>query len=169
MQTPYSAKPITLSIAAVERDTVLSKDTVRVWERRYGFPTPQRDALGERNYPFGQVERLRTIKRLLAAGHRPGRVVPMAPEDLERLAATMGVSALPRDSLAAVQAAPDLGAFLEALARNDVDGLRRLLARALARVGLGHFVLDVVAPLNVRVGEAWVQGRLEVFQEHVYT
>ena len=36
------ARPITLSIAAVERDTGLSKDTLRVWERRYGFPVPER-------------------------------------------------------------------------------------------------------------------------------
>jgi MerR family transcriptional regulator, light-induced transcriptional regulator len=168
MQTSYTAKPVTLSIAAVERDTGLSKDTLRVWERRYGFPTPERDTLGERSYPFGQVERLRTIKRLLDAGHRPGRVVPMAPDDLERLAATMGVPAQPREATVA-SAAPDLGSFLEALSRNDVEGLRRLLARALSRVGLGHFVLDVVAPLNVQVGEAWMQGRLEVFQEHLYT
>ena len=33
-----------ISIAAVERDTGLSKDTLRVWERRYGFPRPERDA-----------------------------------------------------------------------------------------------------------------------------
>jgi methanogenic corrinoid protein MtbC1 len=52
---------------------------------------------------------------------------------------------------------------------NDVEGLRRSLSRTLSRVGLGRFVLDVVAPLNGEVGEAWMQGRLEVFQEHVYT
>ena len=44
------ARPITLSIAAVERDTGLSKDTLRVWERRYGFPQPGRDGFGERAY-----------------------------------------------------------------------------------------------------------------------
>ncbi|NBW47360.1 MAG: MerR family transcriptional regulator, partial [Betaproteobacteria bacterium] len=60
-----------LSIASVERDTGLSKDTLRVWERRYGFPQPTRDALGERAYPLEQVERLRLVKRLLDAGHRP--------------------------------------------------------------------------------------------------
>jgi MerR family transcriptional regulator, light-induced transcriptional regulator len=169
MQTPYSAKPVTLSIAAVERDTGLSKDTLRVWERRYGFPMPERDTLGERSYPFGQVERLRTIKRLLDAGHRPGRVVPMAPEDVERLAFTVGLPAVPRDATASAPAPTDLSALMQAVSSNDVDGLRRLLARTLSRVGLGHFVLDVVAPLNVQVGEAWMQGRIEVFQEHVYT
>jgi MerR family transcriptional regulator, light-induced transcriptional regulator len=169
MQAPYSAKPITLSIAAVERDTGLSKDTLRVWERRYGFPMPERDALGERSYPFGQVERLRTIKRLLDAGHRPGRVVSMAAEDLERLASTVGLPAVPRAAATPPAAPTDLGDFMRAISANDVEGLRGLLARSLSRVGLGHFVLDVVAPLNVQVGESWMQGRIEVFQEHVYT
>ena len=50
-----------LSIAAVERETGLSKDTLRVWERRYGFPTPGRDPFGERIYPIDQVERLRVV------------------------------------------------------------------------------------------------------------
>jgi hypothetical protein len=28
-----------MNIAAVERETGLGKDTLRVWERRYGFPS----------------------------------------------------------------------------------------------------------------------------------
>ncbi|HRI93726.1 MAG TPA: MerR family transcriptional regulator, partial [Accumulibacter sp.] len=32
-----------MNIGAVERDTGLGKDTLRVWERRYGFPQPTRD------------------------------------------------------------------------------------------------------------------------------
>ena len=36
------------NIAAVERDTGLSKDVLRMWERRYGFQVPKRDANSER-------------------------------------------------------------------------------------------------------------------------
>ena len=66
----------TFNITAVERETGLSKDVLRVWERRYGFPAPQRDSNGERRYPPEQVERLRLIKRLMDQGHRPGRLLP---------------------------------------------------------------------------------------------
>ena len=45
------------SIGGVERDTGLTKDTLRVWERRYGFPRPQRDAFGERTYSAAEVEK----------------------------------------------------------------------------------------------------------------
>lgn len=157
-----------MSIAAVERDTGLSKDTLRVWERRYGFPLPDRDLLGERNYPFEQVTRLRTIKRLLDAGHRPGRIVAMSPADLERLSSATSVRAAAPEP-AASQGAPDLATFMAAIRQHDTEALRHLMARSISRIGLGRFVLDVVVPLNVQVGEAWMQGQLEVFEEHLYT
>lgn len=35
-----------MNISAVERDIGIGKDTLRVWERRYGFPLPHRDSKG---------------------------------------------------------------------------------------------------------------------------
>ena len=64
-----------LGIAAVEREVGLSKEVLRVWERRYGFPVPARDRNDERLYPAEQVERLRMVKRLMDQGHRPGRLL----------------------------------------------------------------------------------------------
>ena len=66
-----------LSIAAVERETGLGKDTLRVWERRYGFPQPDRDDKGERLYPTEQVDKLRLIRCLLDRGMRLGRTVEL--------------------------------------------------------------------------------------------
>jgi hypothetical protein len=65
----------TMNIGAVERETGLSKDILRTWERRYGFPAPARDANGERVYSAEQVDRLLRIKRLMDQGHRPGRLI----------------------------------------------------------------------------------------------
>ena len=49
------------NISAVERETGLSKDVLRMWERRYGFPKPARDANGERQYTAAETEKLRSI------------------------------------------------------------------------------------------------------------
>ena len=57
-----------IGIAAVERETGINKETLRVWERRYGFPAPWRDATGERLYPPEQVHKLRLVRRLMEAG-----------------------------------------------------------------------------------------------------
>jgi DNA-binding transcriptional MerR regulator len=158
---------LTLSIAAVERDTGLSKDTLRAWERRYGFPLPHRDPVGERAYPLDQVERLRLIKRLLDAGHRPGRVVAMPVEALQRLCD----STLARREPAVARALDGEAAqaYLGLISSHDMPMLRHCLARDLARHGTFRFVTELLVPLNEAVGEAWLRGQLQVFEEHAYT
>ena len=156
---------LTLSIAAVERDTGLSKDTLRVWERRYGFPVPERDAIGERAYPLDQVEKLRIVKRLMDGGHRPGRVVPMPFEALQHLS-EITVDA---PSKTAGLAVPDLRAYVDLLRSHDVDALRRQLQHLLTRLGLQRFVCEVVTPFNTMVGDAWMRGQLEIYEEHAYS
>ena len=155
-----------LSIAAVERDTGLSKDTLRVWERRYGFPSPSRDAFGERAYPVEQVEHLRLLKRLLDAGWRPGRLMKMKPEEVSALA-----RGAPGPAVAVSSPGPGqpLEPFLDMIRRHDPAALHRELGRMLSRLGAFRFVTDLVAPLNAAVGEAWMRGHLEVFEEHAYT
>ena len=160
-------KVLTLSISAVERDTGLSKDTLRVWERRYGFPAPVRDGLGERAYSMEQVEKLRVVKRLLDAGHRPGRIVPLPVAELQALSEqTVGQ---PLRQVEAALRGDDLRAHLALIRGPDVAVLRVELRRLLARVGVARFIHEVLVPLNVAVGDAWIRGQLEIFQEHAYS
>jgi DNA-binding transcriptional MerR regulator/methylmalonyl-CoA mutase cobalamin-binding subunit len=159
------SKPIFLSIAAVERDTGLSKDTLRVWERRYGFPSPQRDQYGERIYPLEQVDRLRAIRRLMDAGHRPGKIIGLTDAELAALA-----DRLPSTAPAHLSPqAADLEQFMQLIRAHQVEDLRRGLSQRVLRMGLARFVTEVVAPLTEMVGEAWARGQLEVFEEHLYT
>ena len=158
---------LTLSIAAVERDTGLSKDTLRVWERRYGFPSPGRDAIGERAYTMLEVEKLRVIKRLLDAGHRPGRIVPLPLDDLQSLSEQTVDQ--PVRSAETVLGIDGLRAWIDLIRTHDAPHLRSELTRLLSRVGVARFVNEVVGPLNGAVGDAWLRGQLQVFEEHLYT
>jgi len=159
--------PVALTIASVERDTGLSKDTLRVWERRYGFPAPQRDALGERLYPVEQVDKLRTLKRLLDLGHRPGRIVRLPLDELRRL--TQASRNSTARSLSQSAAQDDLEALLGHVTAHRLEELRGELAQLLLRKGLERFVGEVVVPMNELVGDAWTRGALQIFEEHLYT
>lgn len=163
--TPSSATG--LPIAAVERDTGLSKDTLRVWERRYGFPRPTRDANGERVYPSEQVDKLRLLKRLMDQGHRPGKIAEQSLGQLQALAEAGNG----RSGSASTENRPDatVRPFLQLIADHRVDALRRELALLAVKAGLARFVTDVIAPLTALVGEAWARGELAIFEEHLYT
>ena len=153
------------TIAAVERDVGLSKDVLRVWERRYGFPVPNRDPHGERLYPAAQVLRLRLIKRLMDLGHRPGRLTSTPVEELEALAAgSHGVKAAEADA-----GSHELDKLFAFIRHHDAATYLQAMQQRLARHGLRQFVLDTVAPLTVQIGFAWQQGRLQVFEEHLFT
>jgi MerR family transcriptional regulator, light-induced transcriptional regulator len=149
-----------LNIGAVERDTGLSKDTLRMWERRYAFPAPTRDSHGERLYPVRQVEKLRLIKQLMERGHRPGKIVGRSIEDLMALGSPRSTTQFPRE---------DLEMFLKLIKAHELADLRSRLTQELARVGLRNFVVNTIAPLNVAVGDAWMEGRFAVFEEHLYS
>jgi hypothetical protein len=51
----------------------------------------------------------------------------------------------------------------------DLDHLRGELAQRLARDGLERFVVETVPALNRRIGDGWMSGELEIFEEHLYT
>ena len=152
-----------LHISIVEQNTGISKDLLRKWESRYGFPAPERRHDGDRYYPREQVERLCTIKRLLDAGYRPNRVVPADSGELRRLAEGLG-----RRTPGSVDPA-FVECLLDALGSFDVVAVERLLKSAYMKSGVQHFVLDTLAPLNQVVGDAWAAGRLQIHHEHAYT
>jgi len=168
MNSP-DASVVHLSISAVERDTGLSKDTLRVWERRYGFPLPLRDAFGERIYPLDQVDRLRTIRRLMDAGHRPGKIIGLGLPDLQSLADTAAGNGGANGSDQASGVSADIQDLIQITKSHDMEALRRQLSQRLLRLGLARFVTDVVAPLTQQVGDAWSRGQLEIYEEHLYT
>jgi DICT domain-containing protein len=65
-----------LSIGDVVRATGLTEATLRAWERRYGFPQPQREPSGHRRYAPEEVERILRV----AAERERGLALPVAIE-----------------------------------------------------------------------------------------
>lgn len=160
MDTDLQLSPA-FSIGDVERDTGLAKETLRVWERRYAFPQPQRDAFGERSYPAEQVQKLRMVKRLLDLGFRPGKIMQHSTIELQRLASS--------GANAAQAAQPQLEHYLALCRGHQMLELGEALRQALAVLGLKAFTIDVIAPLTGLVGEAWACGELAVYEEHLYS
>lgn len=158
-----NTEALSLNIAAVERETSISKDVLRKWESRYGFPLPLRDAHGERLYPVEQVVRLRLIKRLMDSGMRPSRLVGRTTEELQALGARPDLAAPTTSGRGAIDEALGL------LRRHDSKSLQRQLSRLLLQQGLRSFVQDIIAPLSEEVGEYWARGQLEIHEEHLYS
>jgi DNA-binding transcriptional MerR regulator/methylmalonyl-CoA mutase cobalamin-binding subunit len=154
------------SISDVERETGVAKETLRVWERRYQFPQPTRDALGQRTYSAEDISKLRLIKRLIDLGHRPGKIIGLSLDALQELER-------PKNGVHGAAAGDERAAQLHsclALCRSHrSDDLRYRLSETMLQSGLHEFVVEFLAPLNVMVGEGWAAGEIAVHEEHLYT
>ena len=147
------------SIGVVERDTGIGRDTLRIWERRYGFPRPVRNDRGERAYPEDQLRRLQRTRRLLDRGMRPGKVLPLSEEALDEIEAGL-------QSEGSQQLDKTVDALLGAIRSADAGQVEVLLRGQYEKQGMRAFVLETVVPLLQTVGDLWINGKLQIFQEH---
>jgi DNA-binding transcriptional MerR regulator/methylmalonyl-CoA mutase cobalamin-binding subunit len=152
------------TIAEVALDTGIQKDTLRVWERRYGFPVPVRGAGEEREYDDVQLTRLRLIKRLLDSGMRAGQVVAQPLEALNGL-----VLAACQPSAAHAAADDAVKPLLMLLLQHQRKNLHDSLMVYIETIGLGQAIEDIVSPMAARVGELWMHGELALYEEHLFT
>lgn len=152
-----------LSIGALSRAAGIPVDTLRTWERRYGFPKPERKPSGHRLYPVSYAPRLRRIAEALARGVRAGEAVGASDEGLAALLQACGQDPAPSSMAPAPVATAEL---LEAVRRFDGLALMRALLAVWGRLGPLRFVVGCVAPLVTAVGDAWEEGALEVRHEH---
>ena len=146
-----------LHIREVVRITGLRREQLYMWQRRYGFPAPLRDAFGDRVYPPEQVARLRLIKQLLSEGWRAGAVVPLSDTALQSM---LGLTVEEPAPLP-----PEIETAVRMLASHRTVDLHQHLSKLLGTQGLRKFLEHTLIPLNEAVHERVVRGEMQTFQE----
>lgn len=161
-----------LSIGALSAATGIPVDTIRTWERRYGFPVAERKPSGHRLYALATAPRLRRIAQAIARGHRAAEVVPAAETTLEALLATLPPAS--REQQPSARAETSLGpananaggGLLEAVEAFDGERLKRAFQADWARLGPLEFLEQRAAPFLTSVGQAWEENALDIRHEH---
>ncbi|MFN8546463.1 MAG: MerR family transcriptional regulator [Candidatus Eisenbacteria bacterium] len=156
-----------LSIGALSRATGIPIDTLRTWERRYGFPTPARRESGHRVYSVSDVERLRRIATALEMGVRAREAVSASDADLESLVQALPAPArnqsAPRPTAGpSTQAEVDVA--LQRAVRLDSAGLQADFQALWVRLGPTAFCSLYATPLAERAGECQTQGEIGLAQ-----
>ncbi|MEP6972518.1 MAG: MerR family transcriptional regulator [Actinomycetota bacterium] len=148
----HDGKPLT--IAAVADLLQIPVPTIRSWERRYGFPTPDRTRGKHRRYSGEELEQLRTLRDAITQGYAAKEAVEIVRMG-RRVAPPAG--ALRVDDL--------LGAAMDL----DPNAARALLDDAANSLGLEAAVIDVAMPAMQEVGSRWKAGTCDAANEHLLT
>ena len=149
-----------IRIGALSKQTGVSSDVLRSWERRYGLLTPQRTAGGFRLYSDADVVRIRSMTALIAVG------IPASEAARQVLEARDGA---PNGDGAGSDGTPleeVCVALHHAFRSFDELALETAIDLVLSRFDLDTAIRDVFLPALRTLGEDWEAGRVSVAQEH---
>jgi len=168
----WGGKEPIYNIGAVVRMVGVSEATLRVWERRYGFPEPARTDGGHRLYTEGQVRRLQWVKAQIDDGMRTRQAIGTL-QALERKGQVPEAPLISQPAARREVTDTSLPVFQEsltqALLRHDIEKADQVLGEVLALYTLEDLILEVVRPTLAKIGQAWVDGRATVATEHLTT
>jgi len=163
-----------LSIGAVSRATGIPVDTLRTWERRYGYPRPHRSETGQRIYRNDVVAPLRLMLEAIRRGHRASNVVGASVDALRGLIGDLGASAGPEPQTAEQQGPGLVGSpesttvetWVSMARALDGEGLTQRFHDEWKLRGGMRFVTERAGPFLASLGEKWSVGEVTVYQEH---
>ncbi len=157
------------TIRAAAQLSGLSAHTIRAWERRHHVLSPARTETNRRVYEASDIERLKLLRGVVAAGHGISLIAQLSTEDLQSLMASprplgpLPPAESPNDSSSAAY----LVACESAMDRMDADSLEQTLMRAAAILGLRELLESVIVPLVESISVRWVAGTSTIAQEHM--
>jgi len=151
-----------MSIGAVAKAVGLSEGTLRNWERRYGYPKPQRTDGGHRVYGQEVVEFLSLVARAIRLGHRPAQLLGMTQDQLEELLPTPS----PVLPMRTGGETADMEEVLRCAKAFDADGLFRSFRAEVAVAGLKSFVHSRAGEILTHIGQWWAASQIEIEHEH---
>lgn len=141
------------TVNEVEERTKVPASTLRQWERRYGFPKPERSESGYRLYSEQDLDHIETMKRHIAEGIPASRAADL----VKRLKPVIKGPRSLQDMREEI---------ISALLKFDESRADEIFSEAHALHTVEAVMLELMQGTLVRTGELWHDGRISVATEH---
>jgi len=149
------------TIETVAKLTGIPATTLRNWEKRYGFPTPQRGDSGYRFYCANDLEFLKKVKAWVATGHNLSDIGTYYHDFKGN---TVEAQNEPSSLLDDVEYRVDL--LFESLTQFDMTSAQTHYVLLNAKLSPEHLFDRVFERVLRRLGREWSEGKISVAQEH---
>jgi len=137
-------------ISAISEQLGIPVPTIRSWERRYGFPSPDRTQGRHRRYTLEEIEQLREVRDRITRGERTGEAI-----------AAVRIAEVEPPARNAY-----LDAFAQAADRLDTELLHDTLRQAADALGPDRAITEIALPGMRAVGSRWKAGLADIANEH---
>ena len=164
VHTPGSDTLASFTMQVLVRQTGIAADTLRAWERRYGFPSPARTEGGHRLYTTQDVEAIRWVLQKQQEGLRAKQAIELWQHERARATAATPEptpTAPNRETLDVLRTA-----WVRACLALDDQAAAQVFNSAAAMLGPESALLNVATAGLSHIGEQWEAGSASVAQEH---
>ncbi|MGL4609226.1 MAG: MerR family transcriptional regulator [Trueperaceae bacterium] len=141
------------TVNEVEERTSVPASTLRQWERRYGFPIPERSDSGYRLYSEGDLQSINAMKRHIDDGIPASRAA--------ELVRRMNPAAKGPRPLSEMQQE-----LVNALLNLDEERADAVLSEAHSLHPVEAVMFNLISPAMVQIGQMWHDGIINVTIEH---
>ncbi len=149
------------SIKDIERLTGVMTHTLRVWEKRYGIPTPSRSANNFRVYSDDELKYLLVVAMLVRAGEKISHIANLSVEELNNHASKY--HKLPKINRKTNDE------FVMAMLSFDEASLNASLSSLVVDMGLENAMINIVFPFMSRIGDLWETNSIQAAHEHFFS
>jgi len=132
------------TIRDLENLSGVKSHTIRTWERRYGFFSPDRSKTNIRYYSREDLKRLVQVSHLKNSGIRFNRLMGLSRQELEN----MFLASINETT----NSTSELSTLISLIFNKNIEGLELFLEIKLTELSPEDFVLDVLEPLSNRLG-----------------
>jgi MerR family transcriptional regulator, light-induced transcriptional regulator len=141
------------TVNEVEERTHVPATTLRQWERRYGFPQPERSEAGYRLYNDTDLQHIEGMKRYIADGIPASRAADLVKRSSAVVKAPRSLESLQKDLVLTLVS-------LDETKANDV------LSEAHALYSVEEVMFSIIHPAMLELGELWHLGKINTTIEH---
>jgi MerR family transcriptional regulator, light-induced transcriptional regulator len=149
---------IKYSIKDLEKLTGIKAHTIRMWEKRYQFLTPDRTMTNIRSYSDRDLRTCINISILNRNGYKISRIVKMSSADVSGKILEITENVYDFD----VQ----IETLIVAMTELDESKFDKILTTSILKLGLENTVTQIIYPFFEKIGVLWQLGTINPGQEH---
>jgi DNA-binding transcriptional MerR regulator len=149
------------TIKDLENLSGIKAHTIRIWEQRYTFLSPQRTTTNIRYYNNQELKTLLNVALLNKYGFKISHIDKMAPTEMREKIL----------SLSQIQAQQEriINDLIQYMVDLDLDSFEETLDNFIITKGIEKTITHIIFPFLEKIGILWMTNHINPAQEHLVT
>lgn len=149
------------TIKDLENLSGIKAHTIRIWEQRYSFLSPQRTETNIRYYSNDELQKILNIALLNKYGYKISHI--------DRMTATEMNDKILSLSQAQAQQERIVNELIQCMANIKIDAFEMVLDGYIKAKGIEKTITHILFPFLERIGILWLTNHINPAQEHLVT